>query len=214
LKGWLHQQKQLLFVVGAGFILAGPVVSLIYLKSTWPADKAGQVAIVGVVATVAAAYLAFLAAIVALLAFIVADESPVLRVELNDKPLDAGFDLEVAEVLHAGRRISGPPAITIRLVNTSNFSARNPVVRLQVNGALLSAFVVPWRREGDFGDGVFIWEGGANKPIHGGMPYLVDPFGLAGADSWAGGDVTLSVEVVAEGFRLPPRRVAVRVTQA
>jgi len=213
LRGWLHLHRQVLFIAGGLFIVAGPIGSVFYLQRNWPHTPTEQIVLVGVVATVAAAYLAFLAAFVALLAFIVADESPVLRVELNGNPLNAVLNVHVAEPLHGGRRIVGPAAVTIRLVNTSNFSARNPVVRLQITGVLLNAFVVPWRRQGAFGDGVYLWEGGANVSIHGGMPYLVPDFGLAGGDSWAGPQITVSVEVVAEGFRLPPHPVAVHVVQ-
>ena len=214
LKTWLHQHKQLLFVLGGLFILAGPFGSVCYVRSNWPSQAPEQIVLVGVVATVAAAYLAFLAAVVALMAFIVADQTPNLGVELNDKPLTTGFELAVAEPLNVGRRIAGPAGIRIRLINTSSFSARNPIVRLRVNGALLSGFVSPWRREGPTGeDSIFIWEGGTNVSIHGyGMPYLLPEFGLAGGNSWAREAVTISIEVVAEGFRLPPRGVAVTVT--
>jgi hypothetical protein len=163
------------------------------------------------VATIAAAYLAFLAAAVALLAFIVADETPNLEVTLNNETLDTGFDLEVAEVLRGGRRIAAPAAINIRFRNTTNFSARNPVVRLEIKGALLNAFVEPWRRVGDFGDGTYFWQGGPSDSIHGGMPYVVPPFGLAGNDSWAEAHVAISIEVAAEGFHLGPHPIAVQV---
>ena len=211
----LHQRQQILFWFLGALIVAGPLVCLIYLKGNWPGTGPEQISLVGVVATAAAAYLAFLAALVALFAYALADESPTLSIEVNWRPLSAGIDLELGGPLGQGRRIVGPWEITFTLTNTSRFSARNPLVRFQIADAWLEGVRAPWRREGPTiagTSGAYIWEGGADRSIHGfGLPYVLDKLSLTGGNSWAWDTVRMSVEVVAEGFRLREQEIPVRL---
>ncbi|SRR6266851_1631125 len=213
-----HTRPIFFWVIGLA-IGAAPVVGTLYGATHWPRQPADQLTLVGVIATVAAAWLAFVAAGVALLAYVLADESPDLSVLLNGKPLADGFDLQLSLPFEGGKhRISGPAALVFALKNTTNFSARNPAVRLRVAEAQFIAFVsrtqeeLPWRLQSPWGEDVTVlWNGGADVSIHGHWTYDVPPISLQLGSSWARPSVSITIEVVAEGFHLPPRTIPIKV---
>jgi hypothetical protein len=193
-------------------IVVGPVGGLLWLLSHWPQQAADQIALVGVVATVVAVWLALLAAIVALMAYILADESPDLTVLLNGKPLANGFDLRLTGGTDGRYEITGPPELVFTLVNRSRFSARNPSIRVAFRDVWLHAFSPVWRVRSQTPDEIVLqWSGGADISVHGQWEEDAPPLGLVGNQSWARETVRMTIEVVAEGARLPLQLVPIRV---
>src|SRR5438445_9906701 len=207
--------RPLSFVVIAVAIVGGPTVGAVWLWNHWPEQASDQVATVGAVATVVAVWLALIAAVVALLAYIVADEAPDLSVLLDEKPLASGFDLHLTNPTADRFEVAAPPYLVFRLVNHSGFSARNPAIRVSftdaiaVDPATSPAWGVTYRTADDIS---LQWYGGADISVHGHWDQIVPPLVLVGStQTWVRQGIGITVEVVAEGFRLPAQKVPVRV---
>jgi|ERR1700687_226319 len=196
-------------------IVATPLIGVSYVRVNWPTKWTDQLALVGVVSTVGAAWLAFLAALVALLAYALADEKPDLSVLLDGKPLEAGFDLNLANPTADRYEVVAPRYLIFRLVNHSGFSARNPAVRVNFTEAMAvdPGFSPQWGVTYRTGDDISVqWSGGADISVHGHWEQNAPPLNLVGSTAtWVRQGIGMTVEVVAEGFRLPAQKVPIRI---
>jgi len=212
---WLHWRRgyvrRLWSGLFAGLILAGPIVGIVYLWANWPARGTDQLAAVGVVATVVTVWLAGIAAIVALLAYLLADESPDLAILINGAAPADGLEILLGNHLSQGRHeIVAPPQITFKLENSSKFSARNPVVELAFTDFYVQGFDARWQVFRQTADDISLqWSGGADISVHGQGRFLLPSLSLGATGSWARLEMTLTVEVFADGFHLKPQRVPV-----
>ncbi len=202
--------RQISFGVIVAAIVGGPAAGVGWLATHWPEHASDQYVVVGAISTVVAVWLALIAAVVALMAYILADESPNLSVLLDGRPLDRGLDLLLADPVDDRYQIASPPYLPFRLVNRSGFSARNPSVRVNFTDAMLSN-QLDWKITRRTGDDVSLqWSGGGDVSVHGHWEQNVPSVDLTGTDVWVRQSVTLTVEVVAEGFRLSPQQVPIR----
>lgn len=215
---WLHWRHQYVRRLGGVFfgvlILIGPLGGLLYLSQNWPASRADQVALVGVVATVVTVWLAAVAAIVALLAYLLADESPDIAVWIvGAGPVADGIDFLLGQDLSAGRReILAPPQLDFRLENSSAFSARSPVLEVTLTDCYAHGVDSRWQVFRQTADDIaFQWSGGADISVHGKGRILTPPLTFANTGSWARENMTITVEVFADGFHLAPVHVPIRV---
>ena len=220
--GWLRWRRRELRRFGGATgalvaIFAGPIVGVTYLVWNWPQHGSDQLALVGVVSTVVAVWLAAVAAVVALLAYLVADESPDLSVALNGQPPASGLDIILGKHLGQGRHeILNPPEVVFRLENSSSYSARSPIIAVAFTDAFLYGLDQRWEEFHRTGDDIsYQWAGGVNITVHGKGRILAPRLGLHDhTANWARIDMTMSVEVFAEGFHLSPQRVPIRVQLA
>jgi hypothetical protein len=210
-----HSRPIFFWVIGLA-IVAAPAVGTLYGATHWPRQPADQLTLVGVIATVAAAWLAFVAAGVALLAYLLADESPDLSVLINGRPLADGLDLQLRESKDGKHPIRAPDMLVFALVNRNSFSARNPAVRIrfigmQIVGLFPRDAPPEWHLQSPWGEDITVlWNGGADISVHGHWNYDLPPIPLHVGATWARSTVSITIEVVAEGFHLAPHTIPIR----
>lgn len=219
-------------------LLVGPVVGVmvaIGVWSGWPSKRPGtwwpvwlwigdstrawtrdqRLAGLGTDAAFAALYEACVVGIIALVAYALASERPRLKIELR-RPLSIqnsvtfvynnfapGQSREVVQV-------DGLLLLTIRLCNRSQFSARNPSVRVQLIGFEGQTQVTGYWLAIDptlpDATHAWLWNGGVNETIHGPTWFrdlqvldLRAPQGAQGLSGKQGVEHAIYVEAVAEG---------------
>jgi hypothetical protein len=209
------------FVVAlvAGLVGCGALAIATWTGS-WEVDR--RLAALAAIFAGGAVWVAIVAGIVAVVAYALASERPSLRIELrmpHSQPDTPVLCFDPEERAYVKLLKFDQLTVRIRLHNTSDFSARNPAVRVETIG-------LEWRREeaqtldmdpppGYPRDGweavepthpdataAYQWDGGLNNSIHGPNWFRDLPslplYGFAGV---AGARHVLHVEAVAEGDR-------------
>jgi hypothetical protein len=174
----------------------------------WNLDR--RLAAEAAVAGLGALYVTAVAGIIALIAYGLASRRPVLAIELRPRPWEAAAQPTLiidgdsrATILTYPR----PPVdIAVRLVNWGSFSARNPAVRLELQG--LTSVLKPdhdtlgWQQVPPihFMTGLaWLWNGGVDTAIHGhGWLHDLPRFRLARAVV-LGESASLNIKAVADG---------------
>jgi hypothetical protein len=204
-----------------GLLLAAcAVVTVVVALIVWTSSMTLDQRIAGIAATftVGAFTLAVVGAAVALLAYRLSLQRPKLQVHITTADLDAGTirigmlrpdeSGERRVVLLPGYRRHGETlALRISLENTSDWSARNVAVRVDVRGLRRLAHVPSWTIAAYHpyvtNEVVALqWEGGADYAVHGNWTRELPELHLNNAIVEApGAECSMIIDVAAEGFR-------------
>jgi hypothetical protein len=163
-------------VVGtvATFVLGVTLLVLAYLGCTFGLGTHDKSTLVTVALTADALFFGFVAAVLALAAYWAASGQPRLHVDLQMKYSEDNQPVLLLDESkdYAWTYIDAEPEFRARLVvrNTSDYAARNPTVVVKLRGVALLVNAPGWeivRRANAGGVAELLWDGGADRMIHG-----------------------------------------------
>jgi hypothetical protein len=224
MRAWrrLRAAHRIVLVAFAAAFGAGLIASLVASQQVWIGSwrLSDRLAAVSAIASLAALYEAAMAGTLALVAYALASERPSLTAELwfRNSPMNKPVLPVDADDPSGIRFILGDYLLfTIRLRNTSAFSARNPAVRVELIGISHPHWDRPiapryfettkWMAVKPVSADAtvaWVWNGGVDATIHGPDWFIDLPeldLGLPGFIGRPGEAYKVFVEAVAEGDR-------------
>ncbi|MGC9538487.1 hypothetical protein [Streptomyces sp. UG1] len=160
------------------------------------------------------------AAVVALLAYRAATGRPELDIEITfnfSSPNEPVFVAESDEDdTLEGRLIAGfkQTWATVGLRNASRYAAKNPGVRIELEGLGGFGGQDGWEQVAfttSVGVSAIQWDGGADSIVHGNWSRVLPPLDLAGVRELVPGGAAFVVTIVADGVSPVIRRLPVRI---